>query len=306
MEVLRPEDHSPEPTCAAVGSFDGLHLAHRHILSACLSSPYRSMVVTFRLHPVLDRGLLFTPDEKLAALKGMGVDAVLLLDRKHKALTAEEFLRVLLTHFHVRRVLMGFNHRFGRGREGSPVWIVDNVSRFPVELHLFPPLTVDGQVVSSSLIRNLLKEGKVEEANRLLGRRYSLTGKVVRGMGKGKELGFPTANLAAPPEKLVPADGVYVVFVPTLKRWGVMHVGPRPTLGLSRSLEVHVLDFSGDVPPNLTVEFAHRIRDPMKFSTVEGLRERIRMDVELARKYVEALGRRYDPVFHPPFSTDRG
>ncbi len=291
MEILRPEDYSPEPTCAAVGSFDGLHIAHRHILTTCLSSPYRSMVITFRTHPSLDRDLLFTPDEKLRALEELGVDAVLLLDREHKALTAGEFMSILITHFHVRRLLMGFNHRFGRGREGSPTWIVENVPRYPLELHLFPPFLLDGEVVSSSLIRRLLKEGNLAKANRMLGRYYSLTGRVVKGVGKGREIGFPTANLSVPPEKLVPADGVYVVFVPTLKRWGVMHVGPRPTLGLSRSVEVHVLDFSGDVPPEITVEFARRIREPMKFNTVEELRERIRKDVEIARRYVGSMGR---------------
>ncbi len=291
MEVLKPEDYSPKPTCAAVGSFDGLHIAHRHILTTCLSSPYRSMVVTFRTHPSMDRGLLFTPDEKVRALKDMGVDAVLLLEREHKTLTAGEFLNILITHFHVRRLLMGFNHRFGRGREGSPIWIAENVSKYPLEIHLFPPFVLDGEVVSSSLIRRLLKEGDLAKANRLLGRHYSLTGRVVRGAGKGREIGFPTANLSVPPEKLVPANGVYVVFVPTLRRWGVMHIGPRPTLGLGRSVEVHVLDFSGEVPSEITVEFAHRIREPMKFATVEDLRSRIRKDIEIAREYVRTLGR---------------
>ena len=291
MEVLKPEDYSPKPTCAAVGSFDGLHIAHRHILTTCLSSPYRSMVVTFRTHPSMDRGLLFTPDEKVRALKDMGVDAVLLLAREHKTLTAGEFLNILITHFHVRRLLMGFNHRFGRGREGSPIWIAENVSKYPLEIHLFPPFVLDGEVVSSSLIRRLLKEGDLAKANRLLGRHYSLTGRVVRGAGKGREIGFPTANLSVPSEKLVPANGVYVVFVPTLRRWGVMHIGPRPTLGLGRSVEVHVLDFSGEVPSEVTVEFAHRIREPMKFATVEDLRSRIRKDIEIAREYVRTLGR---------------
>ncbi len=291
MEVLKPEDYSPKPTCAAVGSFDGLHIAHRHILTTCLSSPYRSMVITFRTHPSMDRDLLFTPDEKVEALRDLGVDAVLLLEREHKTLTAGEFLNILITHFHVRRLLMGFNHRFGRGREGSPIWIAENVSKYPLEIHLFPPFVLDGEVVSSSLIRRLLKEGDLAKANRLLGRHYSLTGRVVRGAGKGREIGFPTANLSVPSEKLVPANGVYVVFVPTLRRWGVMHIGPRPTLGLGRSVEVHVLDFSGEVPSEITVEFAHRIREPMKFATVEDLRSRIREDIEIAREYVRTLGR---------------
>lgn len=289
MEILRPEDYSPKPTCAAVGSFDGLHVAHRKILKECLSSPHRGMVVTFRTHPSLDRDLLFTPEEKLAALEGMGIDAVLLLEREHKSLTAGEFMDVLITHFHVRRILMGFNHRFGRGREGSPEWIINRIGEYPVELHLFPPFVMDGRVVSSSLVRRLLKEGKVEEAARFLGRYYSLSGRVVRGMGKGREIGFPTANLEVPPEKLLPADGVYVVFVPQLLRWAVMHIGPRPTLGFARSVEAHVLDYEGDVPSPLTVEFVARLRPPKRFPSVEALRRQIEEDVASARSLIRSL-----------------
>lgn len=291
MEVFRPEDYSPEPTCAAVGSFDGLHIAHRKIISSCIASPYRSMVVTFRTHPVRDSDLLFTPEEKIYALKDAGVDAVLLLDREHKSLTAGEFMDMLIIHFHVKRILMGFNHHFGRGREGSPVWIIENFKDYPVEMLLFPPMVIDGEVVSSSLIRRLLKEGRVEEASRFLGRYYSVKGEVVKGAGMGAKLGFPTANLMTPPEKLVPADGVYVVFVKELFRWGVMHVGPRPTLGLERSMEVHVLDFSGDVPSRLTVEFVRRLREPKKFPSVDDLKRQIERDIYEARKFIRAFGR---------------
>jgi len=248
------------------------------------------MVVTFRTHPVRDSDLLFTPEEKLAALKDAGVDAVLLLERGHKSLTAGEFMDMLITHFHVRRILMGFNHRFGKGREGSPVWIVENFKAYPVELHLFPPMVMDGEVVSSSLIRRLLKEGRVEEASRFLGRYYSLKGEVVKGAGMGARLGFPTANLKVSPKKLVPADGVYIVFVRNLLRWGVMHIGPRPTLRLGRSVEVHILDFSGDVPQKLTVEFVRRLRGPVKFPSVDNLKRQIEDDIHKARKFIRDLG----------------
>jgi len=284
-------DVYPHPTCAAVGSFDGLHRAHRYILGRCgvLSDELKTLVITFGEHPRRDGDLLFTTEEKLEALEEMGVDAVLLLERKDMALKAEEFVSLLITHLRVRRLLMGYDHRFGRGREGSPDWLVARLKDYSFETYVFPPLKYDGEVVSSSRIRQLLKEGKVERANLLLGYPYRITGEVVKGEGWGRRLGFPTANLKVPPEKLLPADGVYAVLVPQVRRYGVMHIGARPTLNLRRSVEVHILNFEGKVPEKLKVHILARIRGVMRFPSPEALREQIRRDIELMNSIINRL-----------------
>ncbi|NPB04748.1 MAG: adenylyltransferase/cytidyltransferase family protein [Thermotogae bacterium] len=281
MELLTLEDVYPHPTCAAVGSFDGLHRAHRYILSRCRTLGGNLLVVTFLPHPTRLKDLLFTPEEKLEALEEMGVEVVLTLRAEDKRLSAEEFMRVLQSHFQVKVLLMGYDHHFGRGRAGSPRWLLENYDQFPIELHVFPPMRYRGKVISSSLIRELLKEGRVEEANELLGYRYILSGKVIKGKGLGGKLGFPTANLSIPSLKLLPSDGVYAVYVQQVRRYGVLHVGPRPTLGLQRSVEVHILNFGGEIPERLKVSLVARLRDVKKFASVEDLRLQIERDIKL-------------------------
>ena len=184
-----------------------------------------------------------------------------------------------MENFRVRRLVMGFNHRFGKGRKGDPAFIISRMNEFPMEVLVFPPIRINGILVSSSNIRKLLLEGKVEEVVPLLGRRYSLKGRVVKGRGFGRLLGFPTVNLEVEKEKLVPKDGVYAVYLPQLEKFGVMHIGERPTFFLGKSLEVHILEFDGEVGESLKVEFIRRIRDVRKFENEKELREAIKMDI---------------------------
>jgi riboflavin kinase/FMN adenylyltransferase len=155
---------------------------------------------------------------------------------------------------------------------------------FPIEVLVFPPIKINGITVSSSNIRKLLLDGKVEEVIPLLGRRYSLKGRKVRGRGFGRILGFPTVNLEVDREKLIPKDGVYAVYLPELDKFGVMHIGERPTFSLGKSLEVHILDFDGDVGETLKVEFIRRIRDVKKFESEDELKEAIAKDIREAFK----------------------
>jgi len=283
MELLRISDRIEFETCACIGSFDGFHLGHRMIVEETKRCSFlrgmKTLLITFRKHPRLDENLLFSEDEKMEFLKKLGVDFVLILEREEMEIEAEEFLRILMENFRVRRLVMGFNHRFGKGRKGDPAFIISRMNEFPMEVLVFPPIRINGILVSSSNIRKLLLEGKVEEVVPLLGRRYSLKGRVVKGRGFGRLLGFPTVNLEVEKEKLVPKDGVYAVYLPQLEKFGVMHIGERPTFFLGKSLEVHILEFDGEVGESLKVEFIRRIRDVRKFENEKELREAIKMDI---------------------------
>jgi len=283
MELLRISDRIEFETCACIGSFDGFHLGHRMIVEETKRCSFlrgmKTLLITFRKHPRLDENLLFSEDEKMEFLKKLGVDFVLILEREDMEIEAEEFLRILMENFRVRRLVMGFNHRFGKGRKGDPAFIISRMNEFPMEVLVFPPIRINGILVSSSNIRKLLLEGKVEEVVPLLGRRYSIKGRVVKGRGFGRLLGFPTVNLEVEKEKLVPKDGVYAVYLPQLEKFGVMHIGERPTFFLGKSLEVHILEFDGEVGESLKVEFIRRIRDVRKFENEKELREAIKMDI---------------------------
>jgi riboflavin kinase/FMN adenylyltransferase len=288
MELLRISDRIKFETCACIGSFDGFHLGHRAIVeetkNCALWRGMKILLITFRKHPRLDENLLFSEDEKMEFLESLGVDFVLLLEREDMEIKAEEFLRILIENFGVKRLVMGFNHRFGKDREGDPSFIISRIEDFPIEVLVFPPIKINGITVSSSNIRKLLLDGKVEEVVPLLGRRYSLKGRKVIGRGFGRILGFPTVNLEVDREKLIPKDGVYAVYLPELDKFGVMHIGERPTFSLEKSLEVHILDFDGDVGETLKVEFIRRIRDVKKFESEDELREAIAKDIREASR----------------------
>ncbi|MEO0204610.1 MAG: bifunctional riboflavin kinase/FAD synthetase [candidate division WOR-3 bacterium] len=292
MKLLRISDKLEEETCACIGSFDGMHIGHKAIIEdvKCYAQlkGLKSLIITFREHPRLEKNLLFTPKEKLEALKKIGIDYVLLLEREDMEITALEFLNILKNNFKVKRLVMGFNHRFGKNREGDPSFILSHLSEFPFELVIFPPIKVGDIVVSSTNIRNMLLEGRVDEVIPLLGRRYSIVGRKVKGAGLGKNLGFPTVNLEVEGGKLIPKDGVYVVFLPDLGKYGVMHIGNRPTFSLDKSLEVHILDFDGDIGDTLRVEFVKRIRDVMRFKNGKELKERILKDIEVAKRVISS------------------
>lgn len=288
---------------ATVGFFDGVHLGHRFLVEelkqiACQEG-LRSAVITFPEHPraVLQSDyqpkLLNTFDEKLSCLASTGVDACVVLDFTPQlaCLTAQEFISdVLAARLHVKTLLVGYDHRFGHNRaEGFEQYVtygaacgmkVIQASRFS-----------EGNVaVSSSEIRRLLSECRVEEAARLLTYHYQLSGKVVTGYQVGRKLGFPTANIrVGDASKMIPGIGVYAVWVELAgKRYkGMLYIGSRPTLaeGNQISLEVNILNFSGDIyNKELTVSFVHYIRGDIKFGSLDELAEQLRQDREMVEK----------------------
>ncbi len=290
----------------AVGVFDGLHLGHLEIVRRALArrGSGRCVVLSFDPHPdvVLARAFHplppLTPNaEKRERVRALGVDALDLLPftREMASLDPETFVeRYLLERHGMTALVVGENFALGRGRAGNVRWLSDCGARRGFEVEAVPLLTLDGAPVTSTRIRTLLGEGRVSEAARLLGRRYSLAGRVVAGQALGRTLGFPTANLQLHEEKLVPAHGIYAVWVrlrgapaPVM---GAMSIGVRPTFGGTvPTLEVHLLDWNGElVGESLRVEFADWLRPERKFESAEALVVAMRDDVAETRRRLAA------------------
>lgn len=305
MITIYPADACPvaAPVVATIGFFDGVHRGHAHlvdsVVSAARSMPgARSMVITFDRHPrhVLSGDtspkLLTTLDEKLELFSQYSVDyrAVLRFDETLAAMSAREFMRsVLFEKLGVRKLIVGYDHRFGRDRSESFTDYVTYGRELGIDVVSCDALVLDGLNVSSSVIRSMLAEGDVVAAERCLGRPYFLSGRVVGGHKVGREIGFPTANIEVADEtKLIPAAGVYAVMV-TLEGssaplGGMMNIGTRPTFGgRGVTLEVNVFDFSGDLYGRFArVSFVGRLRDERKFASAAELSARLRLDREQA------------------------
>jgi riboflavin kinase/FMN adenylyltransferase len=289
-----------------VGVFDGVHIAHSEILKRMKKEKEitgsRTVVVTFDPHPqeILKPGekfqILTTIDERIELLSEYEPDVVLVVNftPDFANITAEEFCReIMMGKIGLRKVIVGYNHAFGRNREGNPERLMEFAQKYDFEVELLPQFVVEGVPVSSSKIRSILNEGNVKLASKLLGRYYFINGVVVKGSGRGKALGIPTANIEPNSRrKLIPKNGVYVVRV-TLDRknyFGVMNIGYRPTFELDseRVMEVHILDFNEEIYfKHIKVEFIDRLRDEMKFSSPVELLRQIEVDKTTAIELIE-------------------
>lgn len=288
---------------ATIGFFDGVHLGHRFLINelkeVAQARHLPSAVITFREHPraVLQSDyqpkLLDSFDEKLERLASTGIDYCIVLDftLQLSRLTAQEFIgSVLVGRLHVEALLIGYDHRFGRDRADGFEQYVAYGAACGMEVVKASPYDEGRTAVSSSEIRKLLAEGKVEEAARLLTYPYQLKGTIVDGYKVGRKLGFPTANIQVDePFKVIPGIGVYAVWVylkdKTYK--GMLYIGDRPTLdnGNNITLEVNILDFSGDIYNNeITVAFIHYVRGDVKFGSLDELKEQLARDRETVDK----------------------
>ena len=292
----------------ALGTFDGLHLGHRHVIGTAVARAAeiscRSVVVTFDPHPLevlrpsAEPVLLTTPDERLALLSDLGVDIALVLpfDLAFSRTTAQEWLDAILARrLAARAVFVGASYTFGHRREGTAARLAEWGRSHGVEVHLLPAVLVNAEPVSSSRVRGALREGLVDEAARLLGRGYTLGGQVVRGEGRGRSLGYPTANLqVSSSRKIVPARGVYATIaeVGTRRYWGATNIGVRPTFGgTALSIETHFLENTGDhLGESMTLTFVRRIREERKFSGAEALARQISTDIAQVRELLAAAG----------------
>ena len=297
LPSARPERR---PSAVALGVFDGVHLGHRAILGAAvaharaLGAP--AVACTFEPHPLEvlqpDRAPLpiTTLDERLELIAACGIDETVVLAFTPQLATMEPegFVKdVLVDRLAARQVVVGFNHRFGRGARGDAALLRELGARGGFGVDVIEPLTVDGVPVSSTAIRAALGRGDLEAAVRMLGRPYTLPGKVVAGAGRGRTLGFPTANVA-PDRPVLVAPGVYACTAEVAgePRRAVVNVGVRPTFGeKTLAVEAYLLDFSGDLyGQTVRLTFRSHVREERRFSSVEALRAQIADDVEIARR----------------------
>jgi riboflavin kinase/FMN adenylyltransferase len=289
-----------QPTVATIGFFDGVHCGHRFLIQQvkeeALRRGLRSMLVTFSTHPArvlrpdAPIRLLTTSHEKAQLLGDTQVDEVAMLPFTPElaALSARQFMEdVLLKQFHVRVLVIGYDHRFGHDRTegfGDYVRIGRDIGIDVVQANELQGL---GHV-SSSAIRRALTEGRVEDATTMLGRPYTLGGTVVRGHHVGTTLGFPTANLRPDdPDKLIPMNGVYAV--QTEQGPGMLNIGTRPTLdnGSDRSIEVHLFDFADDLyDQHIILRFLRFVRNEKKFATVDELQKQLQHDERACRQLI--------------------
>jgi riboflavin kinase/FMN adenylyltransferase len=310
MEVFHKLEDVPAdfgPALVSVGNFDGVHRAHAHVLREIVlrarATGAKAVAVTFEPHPTRilrpEAGLkLLTPTpEKLRWLEGTGIDAVLLLTfgRDLSLMTPRQFAeRILKKKLHAREVHEGFNFRFGHKAAGNMNLLAELGREMGFEVKTYPEMTLRGETVSSSQIRKLLVAGRVSRARHLLARPFCILGTPGRGRGYGSKYTVPTINLARY-EELVPKDGVYITWTRVgVERFdSVTNVGNRPTFGAELfAIETHLLDFHPiELTPETEVEicFLQRLRDEIKFPSVEALREQIGRDVKKARRYFHLL-----------------
>ncbi len=290
-----------------LGNFDGVHLGHQKIFKRVLEEAKRfngeGIVITFEPHPlkVLDPGrelpLLSPFRKKMMLIEAAGIQTVLCLEftLNFSKLTASEFIeRILVNQIKVKKVIIGFNYHFGNQKGGDVATLVQEGERFGFEVEVVEGVKIDQTPVSSSKIRELLQQGEVEEASKLLGRDYPVLGKVIKGTGRGKGLGFPTANLERL-EELYPKIGVYAVEVIWREQRfnGVANIGRNPTFnpGAERkgdlSLEVYILNFDQDLyGEEIQINFKRRIRDEIQFNSAQELVDQIKKDIQWAKENV--------------------
>jgi len=298
LEDLRPD----RPSCLTIGAFDGVHRGHQALIGDMVAHAHgagkAAVVVTFFPHPsVVLRGrrpsfYLTTPEEKAEALRALQVDALVTHPFSHEvaAIRAADFVDRLVAHARLSELWCGEDFALGHNREGTVEFLRAEGQRKGFDVVPVPPTLIDGEVISSTRIRQTLRDGAVEQAARYLGRPFRLSGQVVEGAKRGRQLGIPTANLAVWDEHAVPAVGVYACRASAGDQHAqaVVNIGFRPTFegGEARPvIEAHLLDFAGDLyGQTLRLEFAARLRPEQKFSGVEALLAQIRQDIVQARQ----------------------
>lgn len=292
-------------TVLTIGVFDGVHLGHQRLIDylrrQALPGDHLPGVVTFRTHPrmVINSGatlhFLTSLEERIRLLTGLGVELVVpvTFDRELANLTARQFTSLLQQYLRMRGLVVGPDFALGKNREGdaSALHKIGKENGFWVEV--VSPGMANGEVISSTAIRQALSRGDMAKVNRLLGRRFSLAGKVVHGDERGKQLGFPTANVEVSPQQAIPGDGVYAArtYLGARDYPSVANIGKRPTFGKGeRTVEVHLIGFNGLVyGEDIRLEIVERLRPEKHFPTPEDLKQQISRDVEAAVSILEKV-----------------
>jgi riboflavin kinase/FMN adenylyltransferase len=292
-------------TVLTLGTFDGIHLGHKKIIDAVVEKASvnggRSLLITFDPHPrnVLSGNsikLLNSTVEKLEILKSLNIDDVLVINftKEFSQLSSEEFFKsYIIDKIGIREIVVGYDHHFGKGRGGDEHTLKELGLKYGFSVAKVDAVSIDGINVSSSKIRNALAEGDIKTANKLLGRNYSFRGVVIKGDGRGRTLGFPTANVKLDDEtKLLPSLGIYVVeiIIDGSKHFGLMSIGKRPTFYNDGYIttEVYIFDFGKDIyGNNVTVNILERIRGEEKFSSPDELINQMNRDKVIGLEIVK-------------------
>ena len=311
MHVIRDPAQFPFLGNAVVtsGTFDGVHLGHQRILArlreVAQASGAPTVVITYWPHPrlvlgpppshpeLLELQLINTLEERIARLTALGVDYLLIVPftKEFAQWTSEEYIQhLLLQTVGTQQLVIGYDHRFGKNREGGFDYLCQHAERYGLSVEEIPREDVDAVGVSSTRIRQALRQGDVATTNRYLGYHYPLTGRVEHGQKLGRTIGYPTANLRVEePLKLVPARGIYAVWATTAagtRHPGMLSIGVRPTVGndLAQTIEVNLLDFSGDLYGQLlTLEFVAWLRAEEKYDGLSALTTQLALDARNTR-----------------------
>lgn len=304
MEIVRNlERLQPDNSCIiTTGTFDGIHRGHQAIIHILNESARQlqgcKTIVTFEPHPQFilkrhqknDLKLLTTIDEKITIFQSLGIDRLIILefDEKFARLSSHDFIESLLIQkIGFKKIIIGYDHAFGKDRQGNQAVLEELARQYRFSVNVVSPFSLNGTIISSTQIRQLLRNGDVKQAAYFLGRDYQLTGSVIHGAGRGRTLNIPTANIKPDSsEKLIPGDGIYAVWAQIRNQSfkAVLYIGLRPTFShQDRSIELHVFDFSGNLyGETITVTFKAKIRDDCQFDTVADLLRQIENDKQQA------------------------
>ncbi len=296
------EIHNIEPTVVALGNFDGIHKGHQEIISRTVkeaeSAGLRSGVFTFSNHTssVLEnvppvKNILY-PDQKISILEEMGVDYMFNIPftKEMLTMTPERFIdEILIDKFNIKEAYCGFNYTFGYKASGTPEVLMHEGLKRGLGIHVQEPYIIDDIVVSSTYIRQLIEEGRMEECTKFMGRMYSIDGEIVMGNKLGRTIGFPTCNTVVDDNMITPPNGVYITTctIDGVKRPSVTNVGVKPTIGrYEKNIETHIFDFDEDVyGKRIRVDFIKHTRPEMKFNGIDELKNQIQSDCIEARVY---------------------
>ncbi|MBN2044273.1 MAG: bifunctional riboflavin kinase/FAD synthetase [Anaerolineales bacterium] len=285
-----------------IGSYDGVHLGHQQIIHQITAGAHQAgapaVVLTFFPHPAIvlrgprDSFYLTLPEEKAELLGEMGVDEVITypFSRQTSETEPEDFIRMLITHLGFSHLWVGYDFALGKDRKGDVETLISIGEKYGFVVHVIEAYQQDGEVVSSSRVRQAVEAGRIMAANRLLGNRFTIRGKVIPGDGRGSTIGIPTANLAVARERAVPGPGVYVCLATVEGETypAVTNIGVRPTFEdapVAPRIETHILDFSGDIyGSEISLAFVDFLRPEQKFSGVDQLVAQIRADIAQGRE----------------------
>ena len=295
---------SSRPSILTLGTFDGVHKGHRKIISNLKSEAkrnnLRSIILTFFPHPrnIVSSEIIksiSTIDEKIKIFSDLGIDELIIqkFDKSFASMDAKEFIELLVNNLKIKKIIVGYNHRFGKNRSADINVLKDFSLKYDFEVLEIKAFEVENIKISSTKIRDAIQQGNINLCNNYLGYNFNINGDVVKGKSIGKSLGFPTANIKIVEEyKIMPKNGVYLVrcFFEKEKLYGMMNIGFNPTFGSNdKTLEVNIFDFDKDLyGETIRIEFLNFIREEIKFENVELLQNQLIKDRENCIKHLNS------------------